>query len=327
MARVSPRQARRGFAGLRSASRLLAVAGMDFAHDEKKKKPSPFERIVDAGDSARSKASTVGSVASSAAELAPFSSAGGVASNVGGAAGLAGKILAPFQILKGVQDFKKAKDPGSKMVAATTAGSGAVGTLAALGVLGPAAVAVGGGAALGTAVGDFGNNAYKDLGILGKDDQGKDRSLSDYGADKMGDLHDWVEDKTGSDLLGHLAAFGGLAAALPFIPSLAVTGAIAGGGKKLIDLFDDGGPGPADMVANFGAAMDEDRPDSNPDVVESRIRAGYPARIDPVRDAMIEANRRAGVSTDHLLDPEEDRQYLLKLKLMNGENPFAHYED
>ena len=82
--------------------------------------------------------------------------------------------------------------------------------------------------ATGFSVGRYGDAGVKKQGWL-RNDQGDAQSVSDYGADMMANTHDWIEDKTGSDTLGHMAAvMAGLGAA-PVGGAMAVGGAVAQG--------------------------------------------------------------------------------------------------
>jgi len=80
----------------------------------------------------------------------------------------------------------------------------------------------------GFSVGRYGDAGVKNMGWL-RNDQGGAQSVSDYGADRMTDVHDWLADKTGSDTLGHVGAvLAGLGAA-PVGGAMAVGGAVANG--------------------------------------------------------------------------------------------------
>lgn len=56
-------------------------------------------------------------------------------------------------------------------------------------------------------------------------------------------------------------------------------------------------------------------------IAQSRTKAGYSARRESYRDSIIDTNRKAGVSSEHLLDRKSDAAYVNSMRMLSGQQP------
>jgi len=152
-----------------------------------------------------------------------------------GAVGLAGGLVGALPagtvgtggFLSGISAVGGSAGMGGAAFSGATWGAGSATAAGAVGTGLATGGAVLGSGAAGYGLGRYGDENMKNLGWLGKDANGRNQSISDWGADLAVDVHDWVSPRAGrtnAAIAGAATSLGTSIAGVPLAIASTATG-------------------------------------------------------------------------------------------------------